>query len=194
MYRGHMYLWQDNGPFGVFDPDDGWCRAVNGAEPGGVKGVVCDVIPDGMDLVGWLGVGFMVILLTGFYLWYWPGVKRWANALRIQRSRGRFTFNMSLHKVDRIPRVGTADRDHVHRDRVRVPEHEQLVRERHPAQRDFYLWTPSDDSVYSSEKPEGTRTHRCRRGSPRSSTASSRTDRSTTSASPTTRRGCTSPG
>ena len=60
---------------------------------------MCDVIPDGMDMVGWLGVGFIVILLTGFYLWYWPGVKRWANALRIQRGRGRFTFNMSLHKV-----------------------------------------------------------------------------------------------
>ena len=83
MYRGHMYLWQDHGIFGVFDPDSGWCRPdADGAEPGGVKGVVCDVIPDGKDMVGWFGVGLIVVLLTGFYLWYWPGVKRWANALR----------------------------------------------------------------------------------------------------------------
>ena len=26
LYRGHMYLWQDHGLFGVFDPADGWCR------------------------------------------------------------------------------------------------------------------------------------------------------------------------
>ena len=28
LYRGHMYLWQDHGIFGVFDPESGWCRAV----------------------------------------------------------------------------------------------------------------------------------------------------------------------
>ena len=36
LYRGHMYLWQDHGLFGVFDPADGWCRVdADGHEPGG---------------------------------------------------------------------------------------------------------------------------------------------------------------
>ena len=85
-----MYLWQDHGIFGVFDPEDGWCRPdADGAEPGGVRGVVCDVIPDGEDMVAWFGVGWIVVLLTGFYLWYWPGVRRWATAFVIRRGRGR---------------------------------------------------------------------------------------------------------
>ena len=76
LYRGHMYLWQDHGIFGVFDPETrGGAARGRGAEPGGVKGVVCDVIPDGEDMVAWLGVGFIVVLFIGFYLWYWPGVK-----------------------------------------------------------------------------------------------------------------------
>jgi hypothetical protein len=29
---------------------------------------VCDVLPDGMDMVGWLGVLFTVVLLSGFYV------------------------------------------------------------------------------------------------------------------------------
>jgi uncharacterized iron-regulated membrane protein len=155
MYRGHMYLWQDHGPFGVFDPDDGWCRSVKGAEPGGVKGVVCDVIPDGMDLVGWLGVGFIVIIVSGFYLWYWPGVKRWANALRIQRTRGRFTFNMSLHKaigfVVWVPLLVVAFTGIA----FAFPNLNSWYENVTPSQRDFFLWTPSDESVYSSSKPQG---------------------------------------
>ena len=154
LYRGHMYLWQDHGVFGVFDPHSGWCRAVNGAEPGGVKGVVCDVIPDGMDLVGWLGVGFIVILVSGFYLWYWPGVKRWANAVRIQRGRGRFTFNMSLHKaigfivwipLTVITFTGIA---------FAFPNLEHWYDNVTPAQRDFYLWEPPESQAVS-EKPAG---------------------------------------
>ena len=95
-----MYLWQDWGLFGVFDADEGWCRAgPDGIEPGGFRGVVCDVIPDGMDLIGWFGLGWIVVLLTGFYLWYWPGVRRWATAFAVRRSRGSFAFNMSLHKA-----------------------------------------------------------------------------------------------
>ena len=42
---------------------------------------------------------FIVVLLTGFYVWYWPGVRRWATAFAIKRGRGAFAFNMSLHKV-----------------------------------------------------------------------------------------------
>ena len=108
LYRGHMYLWQDHGIFGVFDPDSGWCRAVDGAEPGGVKGIVCDVIPDGMDMVGWFGVGFIVVLFTGFYLWYWPGVKRWADALRgPTRARAVHVQHVAA-QGRRLPRVDPA--------------------------------------------------------------------------------------
>ncbi len=100
LYRGHMHLWQDTGVLGVFDADSGWCRAnADVAEPGGLRGVVCDVIPDGDDMVAWFAVGWMVVLATGFYLWYWPGVRRWATALAIKRRRGGFAFNMSVHKV-----------------------------------------------------------------------------------------------
>ena len=131
LYRGHLYLWQDWGVAGMFDPESGWCRAnADGVEPGGVKGVVCDVIPDGMDIVGWMSIGFMVVLLTGFYLWYWPGVRRWATAFVIRRGRGAFTFNMSIHKVVGLGRVDPAAGRHVHGSRVRVPQHEQVVRER----------------------------------------------------------------
>lgn len=99
MFRGHAYLWQDNGPFGVFDAEDGWCRAgADGAEPGGARGVACDVIPNGFDLVGWFGVGFIFVLFTGIYVWYWPRVRRWATALSIRRGRGPLAFNLSLHE------------------------------------------------------------------------------------------------
>ena len=76
-----MYLWQDHGILGVFDPATGWCRAdADRHEPGGVRGVACDVIPGGEDVIAWLGVGWIAVLVTGFYLWYWPGVRRWATA------------------------------------------------------------------------------------------------------------------
>jgi uncharacterized iron-regulated membrane protein len=99
LYRGHMTLWQDNGVFGVFDADDGWCRAADGKEPSGLKGAACNVIPNGDDMVAWFAVGWIIILLVGFHLWFWPGVKRWSNALKLRRGRGKFAFNMSLHKV-----------------------------------------------------------------------------------------------
>jgi uncharacterized iron-regulated membrane protein len=100
MYRGHMFLWQDHGIANAFHPTDGWCRPdADGIEPGGPKGMVCDAIPNGDDIVAWLAVAWIVVLLTGFYLWYWPGVRRWATAFAIRRGRGAFAFNMSVHKV-----------------------------------------------------------------------------------------------
>ena len=148
LYRGHMYLWQDYGVFGAFDPEGGWCMPnADGAEPGGFKGVVCDVVPDGMDLVGWFGVLFIGILLTGFYLWYWPGVKRWANAFVIRRGRGPFTFNLSLHKVIGfviwvpllvVTFTGIA---------FAFPNLGAWYDNATPAQRDFYLWTQPEDAV-----------------------------------------------
>jgi uncharacterized iron-regulated membrane protein len=151
MFRGHMYLWQDHGPFGVFETD-GWCGpAGDGVEAGGAKGVVCDVIPYGDDLVAWFGVGWIVVLLTGFYLWYWPGVKRWANAVRIQRGRGRFTFQMSLHKaigfVVWIPLLVIAFTGITFAFTSMGSWFENVT----PAQRDFSLWIPPDDAL--SERP-----------------------------------------
>lgn len=52
-----------------------------------------------ITVLGWLAVGWLVVLLSGFYVWYWPGVKRWARALRVRRQRGRFTFHLDLHKA-----------------------------------------------------------------------------------------------
>jgi uncharacterized iron-regulated membrane protein len=155
MYRGHMYLWQDHGILGVFDPQTGWCRADRaGNEPDGVKGVVCDVIPTGDDMVAWFAVGWMVVLLGGFYLWYWPGVKRWANAVRVQRGRGRFAFHMSLHKaiglVFFVPLTVIAFTGIA----FAFPNLKGWYENVTPAQRGFELWVPPDDQSVS-EKPRG---------------------------------------
>lgn len=151
MFRGHYYLWQDHGPFGVFETD-GWCGpAGDGVEPGGARGVACDVIPYGDDLVAWFGVGWIVVLVSGFYLWYWPGVKRWANAVRIQRGRGRFTFHLSLHKaigfIVWIPLLVIAFTGITFAFTAMNSWFENVT----PAQRDFYLWEPPEDAV--SERP-----------------------------------------
>jgi uncharacterized iron-regulated membrane protein len=146
MYRGHEFLWQDHGVFGAFDPETGFCKAdAGGHEPGGVQGVVCDVIPDGMDLVGWFGLGFIVVLLGGFYLWYWPGVRRWATAFVIKRHRGRFNLHLSLHRVigfvfwiplTVIAFTGAA---------FAFPNMGTWFDNATPAKRDFFLWTPTDE-------------------------------------------------
>jgi uncharacterized iron-regulated membrane protein len=153
LYRGHMYLWQDHGPFNAFDPTDGWCRPVDGHEPGGVKGIACDVIPDGEDMVAWFGVGFLFILLSGFYLWYWPGVRRWADALRVRRGRGRFAFHLSLHKsvglVVWVPLMVVAFTGVA----FAFPNLSSWYENATPAQRDFALWEPAADPV--SSKPDG---------------------------------------
>jgi uncharacterized iron-regulated membrane protein len=150
MYRGHLYLWQDNGPLGVFDQQTGWCRAGgDGHEPGGPKGVLCDVIPDSMDLVGWFGVLWIVVLLSGFYLWFWPGVRRWTATYLLQRGRGPFAFNMSLHKVIGfwfwvpllvIGFTGIA---------FAFPNMRSWYANATPAERDFELWHPPEDAVPS---------------------------------------------
>lgn len=141
MYRGHMYLWQDFGPFGMYDPDTGWCHSgPGGVEPGGVPGVLCDVVPDGMDLVGWFAGGFIIILLSGFYLWYWPGVRRWATAFVVRRGRGRFTFHMSVHKVVGFvvwaPLIVVAFTGAA----FAFPNLNSWYENATPAARDFFLW------------------------------------------------------
>lgn len=157
LYRGHEFLWQDHGLFGAFDPETGWCRAGAdgdaGHEPGGLKGVACDVIPDGMDMIGWFAVGFIFLLVGGFYLWYWPGVRRWATALVVKRNRGRFNFHLSLHRViglicwvplTVIAFTGAA---------FAFPNLNSWYENATPAQRDFFLWEPPE-SLHSHEDEE----------------------------------------
>ena len=149
-----MYLWQDYGIAGVFDPESGWCRAdPDGVEPGGVKGIVCDVIPNGDDMVAWMALGFIVVLLTGFYLWYWPGVRRWATAFVIRRRRGPFAFNLSVHKVVGfvvwLPLLVVAFTGAT----IAFPNMNKWFENATPAQRDFDLWVPGDDVV--SETGDG---------------------------------------
>jgi uncharacterized iron-regulated membrane protein len=148
MLRGHVNLWQQDGIFGVFDGKSGWCRLnADGAEPGGLKGVVCDVIPQGDDMIAWFAVGWIAVLLTGFYLWYWPGVRRWATAFVLRRGRGRFALNMSLHKtiglVMWVPLTAIAFTG----ASFAFPNISRWYDNLTPAQRDFSLWTPAEDLV-----------------------------------------------
>jgi uncharacterized iron-regulated membrane protein len=50
-------------------------------------------------IVGWLAVGWLLILISGFWVWYWPRIKRWARALRVRGGRGRLIFNVDLHNA-----------------------------------------------------------------------------------------------
>lgn len=52
-----------------------------------------------LSVLGWMSVLWLVVIASGAYLWYWPGVKRWARAVKVRRSRGRFTFHLDLHKA-----------------------------------------------------------------------------------------------
>ena len=121
---------------------------------------MCDVLPDGMDLVGWFGVGWIVVLLSGFYLWYWPGVRRWATAFVIRRGRGSFAFNMSLHKVigfvvwiplPVVAFTGIA---------FAFPNLNGWFENVTPAARDYYLWTPPEEAVGHRPRPRAPRPRR----------------------------------
>lgn len=156
MLRGHEDLWQDTGVFGVFHPDDGWCRRdADGIEPGGAKGVVCDVIPDGIDMVGWFGVGFAFVLASGFYLWYWPNVRRWATALVITRGRGRFRFHLSLHNVvglvTLVPLLVIAFTGAA----FAFPNMKSWYENLTPAARDHTVWEAPEDAYVSSTPEDG---------------------------------------
>lgn len=50
------------------------------------------------SFVGWIGVGMLLILLTGVYLW-WPGIRKLARSLRIVLNRGKLMQNIGLHKT-----------------------------------------------------------------------------------------------
>lgn len=50
-------------------------------------------------IVAWLSVAWLAILVTGFSVWYWPRIKRWARMLRVRRGRGSLVFNIDLHNA-----------------------------------------------------------------------------------------------
>ena len=52
-----------------------------------------------LSVMGWMSAAWLLVIATGIYLWYWPGVKRWARAVKVRRKRGRFTFHLDLHKA-----------------------------------------------------------------------------------------------
>ena len=144
-----MYLWQDWGPFGAFDPGD---RLVHAPTPTASSPAASRVSPATSSPTAWTwsagsGVLFIVVLLTGFYVWYWPGVRRWATALAIKRGRGAFTFNMSLHKVIGfvvwVPLLVVAFTGIA----FAFPNLNSWYENATPAQRDFSLWTQPEDAV-----------------------------------------------
>lgn len=154
MLRGHENLWQEHGILNVFDEDAGWCRRdAGGAEPGGPKGVVCDVIPDGIDMIGWFGVGFFFILASGFYLWYWPNVRRWATALVIKRGRGRFQFHLSLHNVVGLVTLVPLLVISFTGAALAFPNMKSWFENVTPAGRDSTIWEPSE-AAFASDEPE----------------------------------------
>ena len=156
MLRGHENLWQEHGLFNVFDEDAGWCRKdAGGAEPGGPKGVVCDVIPDGIDMIGWFGVGFFFILGSGFYLWYWPNVRRWATALVIKRGRGRFQFHLSLHNVIGLVTLVPLLVISFTGAALAFPNMKAWYENVTPAGRDSTIWEPAEDALVSDTPEDG---------------------------------------
>ncbi len=91
----------------LVDPGSGKVTARNYQEPGAMRFLerlhfnlnstsVFGFAP--LSVLGWMATAWLLVLLTGFYLWYWPGVKRWANALRVRRGK-RFQFHLDLHKA-----------------------------------------------------------------------------------------------
>ncbi|WP_261302457.1 PepSY-associated TM helix domain-containing protein [Paenibacillus andongensis] len=49
-------------------------------------------------IVGFIGIGLIIILVTGAYLW-WPGLRKFALGFRIIRNKGKLALNLGLHKT-----------------------------------------------------------------------------------------------
>jgi uncharacterized iron-regulated membrane protein len=52
----------------------------------------------GLLASGWMGLGLLVLCLSGLILW-WPGVQRWASALVMHRRASWRRLNLDLHTV-----------------------------------------------------------------------------------------------
>jgi uncharacterized iron-regulated membrane protein len=53
----------------------------------------------GFEAQAWLGIAFLVVMLTGFYVWYWPRMRAWADLFRLRRHRGRYRWHLDLHNA-----------------------------------------------------------------------------------------------
>jgi uncharacterized iron-regulated membrane protein len=49
-------------------------------------------------VVGFMGIGLIIILATGAYLW-WPGLRKFALGFRIIRNKDKLALNLGLHKT-----------------------------------------------------------------------------------------------
>jgi uncharacterized iron-regulated membrane protein len=127
LYRGHMFLWQDSGFLGL----------------------------DGDDLVAWFAIAFLVVLVSGLYLWTWPGVKRWATALRVRRRRGRFTFNLDLHRATGIVVVVPLIIITFTGAAFAFPAMRNWYERLTPAAKGGEIWVPPDEAYVSADPPPG---------------------------------------
>ena len=62
-------------------------------------------------ILGWLGVLWLVILLSGFYVWYWPRIRKWVHLV------SRPTQTRPLHVQPRSPQRGRHDHPDPHAPR-----------------------------------------------------------------------------
>ena len=53
----------------------------------------------GIEAQAWLGIAFVIVMLTGFYVWYWPRMRAWGQILKIRRNRGRYRWHLDLHNA-----------------------------------------------------------------------------------------------
>ena len=82
---------------GVRDPNEGFTHWIDRWHGALLQDEVLGI--RGEAIVGWLGITMGFVLLTGLYIWYWPGVKRWANALRVRRGKTRLILHTDLHRL-----------------------------------------------------------------------------------------------
>lgn len=52
----------------------------------------------GIEAQAWLGIAFVIVMLTGFYVWYWPRMRAWGKIFGIRRT-SRYRFHLDLHNV-----------------------------------------------------------------------------------------------
>lgn len=53
----------------------------------------------GFEAQAILSLVFLVVIVTGFYLWYWPRMRSWSKVLTIRRHLGRYRWHLDLHNA-----------------------------------------------------------------------------------------------
>ena len=52
-----------------------------------------------IEAQAWLGVAFLISMLSGFYVWYWPRMRAWGQLLKVRRGLGRYRWHLDLHNA-----------------------------------------------------------------------------------------------